>query len=270
MKKFFLTCMVLGLAACHNTPSNKGDNQTSLTSTDTLAIETLCDSSMRKIANTIYPELDSIECQRMAIIDFPAEGDNSALATNVREWIFDELNTSETSPKKALADILQWAAEGEESEVVYERTEIKKVFENDRVVSFLNVGEVMNVGAAHGYHYATGQSFRKTDGKLLGWNIFKTDHEQNVKIQQAITKELCKYFEVKNWNELKELLILSDDLTEVVPLPAAMPLIMGDSLVFDYQPYEIAPYAAGMPSAKIAIADLESELTPSAQRLLMK
>ena len=91
-----------------------------------------------------------------------------------------------------------------------------------------------------------------------------------MKIQQAITKELCKYFEVKNWNELKELLSLSDDLTEVVPLPAAMPLIMGDSLVFDYQPYEIAPYAAGMPSAKISIADLESELTPSAQRLLMK
>ncbi len=63
-------------------------------------------------------------------------------------------------------------------------------------------------------------------------------------------------------------LILPDD--GLVPLPAHSPWMEKDSLCFIYQPYEIASYAVGTISFKIAIKDVQAYLTKEAKELIEK
>ena len=56
--------------------------------------------------------------------------------------------------------------------------------------------------------------------------------------------------------------------TGVVPFPAWTPYPSEDGLVFTYQQYEIAAYAAGMPEFTIPFADLLQYLTPEAKALV--
>lgn len=54
----------------------------------------------------------------------------------------------------------------------------------------------------------------------------------------------------------------------VVPFPAWTPYPSEDGLVFTYQQYEIAAYAAGMPEFTIPYADILPYLTPEAKALV--
>ena len=56
--------------------------------------------------------------------------------------------------------------------------------------------------------------------------------------------------------------------TGVIPFPAWTPYPSEDGLVFTYQQYEIASYAAGMPEFTIPYADLRPYLTPEAKALV--
>ena len=65
--------------------------------------------------------------------------------------------------------------------------------------------------------------------------------------------------------ELDNILFLE---TGIVPLPAWTPYPSEDGLVFTYQQYEIAAYAAGMPNFTIPFTDLLPYLTAEAKALL--
>ena len=102
---------------------------------------------------------------------------------------------------------------------------------------------------------------RRTDGKCpccsvagnaLGKCQFVVD----------ISKKLEDSFEVANWKDLKECLILND-YEDKVPLPKNPPYLKGDTLMFVYQQYEIAAYAYGLPVAAIPLKDLKGMLSPS-------
>ena len=56
--------------------------------------------------------------------------------------------------------------------------------------------------------------------------------------------------------------------TGVVPFPAWTPYPSEEGLVFTYQQYEIAAYAAGMPEFTIPYADILPYLTPEAKALV--
>ena len=55
---------------------------------------------------------------------------------------------------------------------------------------------------------------------------------------------------------------------EINALPANEPWIETDSVVFCFQPYEIASFAAGMPLCKIALTDLKPYLSEKGKSLL--
>ena len=71
----------------------------------------------------------------------------------------------------------------------------------------------------------------------------------NAKLLSYIKRGLMEYFEARSIEELYDNLQLSD--TKDVPLPQHGLWIEDGKVVFQYQQYEIACYAAGLPGGSI-------------------
>ena len=88
-------------------------------------------------------------------------------------------------------------------------------------------------------------------------------------IQPLLRKGIAQYFSEGGMEiaqeELDNYLSLE---TGVVPFPGWTPYPGEDGLVFTYQQYEIAAYAAGMPEFTVPYADILPYLTPEAKALL--
>ena len=96
----------------------------------------------------------------------------------------------------------------------------------------------------------------------MGYDLFENPEQLKGIISKSIEKQ---YFEPNNTEE-EEYLFEPD---ETFQLPTNEPWIETDSVVFCYQPFEIAPYAAGMPLCKIAIDDLKPYLSEKGKSLLL-
>ena len=88
-------------------------------------------------------------------------------------------------------------------------------------------------------------------------------------IQPLLRQGLVGYFGDAdaqiNDSNLYEYLMLEGDL---IPLPSWQPYPCEDGLVFVYQQYEIAPYAAGMPAFTVPFDEIAPWLTPEARRII--
>lgn len=123
------------------------------------------------------------------------------------------------------------------------------------------------MGGAHGGITGEGCiSFDKSDGSRIA-QFLDPDCEED--LQPAIREGLCDYLsecglEV-DADSIEEYLLLDDD---IIPLPSWQPYPSADGLVFEYQQYEIAPYAMGMPSFTIPYEKVAAYLTPEAKKIL--
>lgn len=99
-------------------------------------------------------------------------------------------------------------------------------------------------GGAHGGSAVSCLTFDKHTGKrvkeVLPWKAEK-------QLQKEMRKGLCTYFGCKD-KELNDNLLLEDENSSFIPLPQESPYLTKDGVAFVYQQYEIAPYAAGMPT----------------------
>ena len=138
--------------------------------------------------------------------------------------------------------------------------------ETDRYVVFLSQDYVYLGGAHGGVTGRGGLTFGKKDGVLVDKML---DPACLDAIQPLLRKGLTKYFSDEDMEitqeELDNYLFLE---TGVVPFPAWTPYPSEEGLVFTYQQYEIAAYAAGMPEFTVPYADILPYLTPEAKALL--
>ena len=135
--------------------------------------------------------------------------------------------------------------------------------ETDKYVVFLSQDYVYLGGAHGGVTGRGGLTFGKKDGVLV-------DKMLDPACLDAIQPlGLTKYFSDEDMEitqeELDNYLFLE---TGVVPFPAWTPYPSEEGLVFTYQQYEIAAYAAGMPEFTVPYADILPYLTPEAKALL--
>lgn len=202
-------------------------------------------------------------------VAYPVEG-SEALLASIRKWISESLRVSEDPERKTVAysgsmdqgkSMLEFYAKEfigsinyddyvelpEEMECEMDFT-ITKEFENSDVVSF-NLQTYWFGGGAHGGTTIQGATFRKSDGKQLGWDMLASKKA----MKGEIVAGLKKFLEVKTDKELMESLLLPvetdvDQLsTKDIPYPQTAPWISGEGLVLMYQQYEICSYAQGMP-----------------------
>lgn len=126
--------------------------------------------------------------------------------------------------------------------------DIKRVDEDTTHVSYQTTGYVY-LGGAHGLGFKDGITIDKRDGHRT--NFVK----DSPGLRRMITEQLHKTYSDIHFND------------EPVPMPSAAPYLNDGKIVFVYQPYEIGPYAIGMPECSFYPYEIEKFLTEEGKRI---
>lgn len=100
---------------------------------------------------------------------------------------------------------------------------------------------------------STMETLRRSDGKVMRWNDWFTDPD---KVRPIIEEYMHDQNEDVEFD------------TYELPLPADEPYLTPGVLHFDYQQYEAAAYAYGMPSCEIPVNVLLPYMTTAAKNLV--
>lgn len=199
---------------------------------------------------------------------YPADGPKN-LVDSVRMWINTRLGLKDTiiadgakAARLALVqqldsnkvDLAEMAKAFPDYQTQYVTLgEISPVFETEKVLTY--TGSIYTyTGGAHGSTVSFGSTFRTDNGKALGWDIFQPDSLPAIK---NMVKEAIKTQYFKAGNDFSDYLLVKES---EFPLPQTAPIFVKDGIEFIYQQYEIAPYAAGMPSCVLPYPALISSL----------
>ena len=118
--------------------------------------------------------------------------------------------------------------------------------EQDSIVSYQTTTDCY-LGGAHGSYVVQYYNFDKASGKLLSIkDIVPADKEKAV--LKAMAEQLCEDWEAKDLADLQEKtgITMLGDLYLIDNF-----LFKGDSILFLFNQYEIAPYAAGLISVTV-------------------
>lgn len=199
-------------------------------------------------------------------VDCPTDGGREVIA-EINNWICERLDDKPHFHANDLKNYIQSGAQDDleglkemaiESELDFECTfessiSITLEYENSDFVTF-SCNDYKYWGGAHGMTYVYYQTFRKSDGKRMDWDLLKGVDE--AAIVKAIKADLKEYFEAADDEELLgELLIEAEDYYNNFPLPVTPPYLMNTGVEVIYQLYEITPYVAGTPSATVLMMD---------------
>lgn len=245
MKKLFILCALFSLVVvgCNRTKENPNEVK--------VKIYTLCDS--------VFLENDyGKDYSRYTMnIELPVTK-NDSLRRNILHWILEPGTEDYIAFFNADKDRF-FAEEGDEPNSEFDGNYTLSE-QTDLYVTYIAEGYAFT-GGAHPNPWYYGTSFSKLDGSVIGYDMFDDPNQLVEIISDNIRKQ---YFDNIN-NEEEEYLFEPD---EYFPLPTNQPWIETDSVVFCYGPFEIAPYAAGMPLCKISKHDLLPYLSKKGKSLL--
>lgn len=132
------------------------------------------------------------------------------------------------------------------------QTSLRRTYEDDRVVGYEASGYAY-MGGAHGLQFCEGATFDKSTGRRL------TLVGSSNALLRLVTTRLRRNMDLEEGLHFAE---------EPVPMPKAAPYLTGEGKIkFVYQPYEIGPYAMGMPSCEFYPWELEKWLTDDGKML---
>lgn len=310
MKRHITIIMVAALlfAACGHRASQQ--RAEAIDSVENSESTTENSESTEFAADSIGLEREDAMASVKASVAWPTSG-NETLLKNIRHYICEELANDpmmEGKPKvkmyedgksavtarvnwqyKELSDMWkQSKEEGFGGDMSYSNFINIFVAENaERYVTYMTNSEGFT-GGAHGFASSGGVTFRKSDGKVIGYrteirnsgdDIVTEIKDQTLfrdakspKLAAVIKEGVRSYFkecmaEVDTDEQLSEQLIEVEDVNRI-PLPSNAPLFTKRGLVFAYQQYEIAPYAAGMINFIVAYDKIKPLLTDEAQSLI--
>lgn len=232
-----------------------------------------------KIETSVIRCADSIKTKDYVVrvsmeADFPKKSD-AAVANSIQEWISEQLGNTYSGAYakgknmlkhyvgKQLKELDAWE-NGMPGEIYYD-VRIRKIYETDLLVTYEYAMEGY-FGGAHGARVVQGVTFRKMDGRRMDWSIFLNDKSTEVltMITEAIQKQ---YFQMEDKKEFHQQLLI-DEYQELLPRPMSYPMYVQDGIRITYDQYEIAPYAAGIPSCVLSYVAVKPLLSVTGQLLL--
>ena len=145
-----------------------------------------------------------------------------------------------------------------------DETSVVKLAENDKYVTYF-VTHDLYLGGAHGSQMLDGVTFRKCDGRRIGWDVFTGRYDEN--FANLVKNGLKEYWQISSDKELKSYFLDENDFYSV-PLPECAPLFTEDGVRFVYNEYEIAAYASGRPSFTVPYSEIGDYMMVTAKRLL--
>lgn len=219
--------------------------------------------------------LDSGICHA-EVVSYTLKNAGKALTNSVNEWTSEVLGNSYTgdySDSKKMITYYVNETLRSLQEIVAEDTEGGLSLFRNFYISKMNEGKyylTMSffcdefIGGFHGLFTLSGVTFRKSDGRRIGWDVFFTYRDG---FEELMTDSLKAYFGVDTDEELRNQL-LKDNEYPLVPLPRCGPLFTTKGVLFQYQSYEITSYANGMPNFILPYEQLKPYMTETARRLV--
>lgn len=275
---------------------------------DSTSVDSLVSADSIAFCTVMYEDTLTLEAsisEKMKV-DFPVPEAEGILADSLRAYLTDRIahrffpswvgDAPEFSFEYKVGEeqeyLSAYAAEGMKQMVDAVKSMAEEGFsagyENDYTASValqtrkyvtLEESYSLYTGGAHGAFIASGVTFRKSDGKRMGWDLF--DMSKKAQIVALIKDELRGYFAFAEGQppvseeELMEQLQLWDDpdtpeneLEYGIPLPASEPYVVRDGIAFVYQQYEIASYACGLPSGTLSFEKVRELLSEEGRALL--
>ncbi len=205
-----------------------------------------------------------------------------SMATNMqdtRESLFqptaEELASGTALAKRYVEAMLEQARcdfsgiEEQEVSTSYEYScSFSPSFESDSLTTY-SMGIYVYFGGAHGGVLGLEQTFVNNTGlRLTADNVFIPDSIP--RLTGLLRRELWEQYFKEGTSEgatLRDALLIDPDSLR---LPSAAPAFLADGVAFCYQQYEIACYAAGMPSCIIPYSEIRPMIRPSVRPLLPK
>lgn len=232
------------------------------------------------------------------LVQWPTGGD-SALVGSARQFICDVCGIQNAAFKGSRAEwrdvadaeynglVEGWNGTYGDSEEggpsFMSTTEVVLLAETAGFVTFY--GETSSyTGGAHGMAVHVGRTFRKGDGRAIGYETDMDDHfnvehkddnlfanTESPALYKLIKDGVHSYFKacgqpMADDAELAD--FLQVDNVNRIPLPGNAPYLTKTGVVFCYTQYEIAPYAAGMITFEIPYGRMREFLTDEAASLI--
>ena len=174
-----------------------------------------------------------------------------------KQYLDEDTTITEEERKQRMIDTPQWE---HESKIIKEYETPKHTVYEHNTYQYL--------GGAHGGVGGCGSLTFDATGKKI--DKFFVDGAEK-RMQKLLIKGLMNYFNEDN----AEKPLTEEDVREylqiegnIIPLPERAPYLSADGVVLTYQQYEIAAYAAGMPSFIISYNDAMPFLTDEVKALI--
>lgn len=199
-------------------------------------------------------------------MEYPISG-NPILTRNIMEWINESLGgryKGDLKNGQALVDFYGKEVEFDSEYNTEEKVNVKLITQTSKYVTF-EFETYSYAGGAHGMGYTICATFRKDDGRKLGWDMFS-----NYEGLQAVIKQGLKtYFGVYTDSELEGVLLLPGGNTiNSLPMSSTDPWVTPEGITFHYNAYDIASYSAGEPTFTIPAEKIRNCLTSTAIDLI--
>lgn len=260
-----LSALCSAIVSCKKTAEEADEEEdeetVDQTSSDTLRYEIVkFDSTWNAQEEFLSDYTIGIEAR----LEVPSSKQNPKLAKSIMKWACGNISESyEGDPTDAMA-LLQHHVSMITEE--YNEFELLKENETEDYVSYVLNGYTYYAGAAHGLPYLWGATFRKSDGRQI--ELLSKDNK--AELDKLVREGLMEYFEVKSVKELEDILMVDyeeEGSNRYLPEPNTT-WITDKGLAFLYEPYEIASFADGMPTAIIPLKKAAAILSPEAKKML--
>lgn len=297
MKRAFLIAatVALALASCSDNKTKAGSDADSTATADSATLDTIQSKpAMALTTNTFkytkkdktaeitveieYPTAgDPTLCEAirkktlsLAEHNFPGDKDNGRAVTNyLGKSAYDNAHAMWEETDKANKET---AVDGTDFEYTPQppyaaEIKVKKIAETDKYIT-LSISSYEYLGGAHGSTAMQGITYSKLDGKEINDRMLKNSRPKG--LNDIIKKGLKRYFAecgttIKSDADLTDQLLLEDGKSvNDLPLPAEGLYITPQGIVFTYGQYEIAPYAAGIPTFTVPFEQLKPYMTYAA------
>ena len=275
MKKilFPIACILAAMfcVSCGLVPEGISENDSDSLALDSIA---LGDMEFRTEQRTFTDSLEQngVNASYTVTLDVPVAG-NPVLVDSIKQWLSYRLgNTYEGEQtfdnemlKHYATEYFQTCDEDGLFEGLGAYLEFSATLLTD-TAGFITyeVEGYDYTGGAHGMPFNYGVTFSKEDGSQIGWDIFA----DTTSLTPLFKAGVADYFEEVDISDLSDFLF--DGVEEDFPLPGTSPRMTSEGVGFIYGAYEIAPFAAGMPSGVIPYKKVEKKLSDKAKKLLKK
>ena len=249
---------------------------TSQNDSDSLVLDSIALGDMEFKTET-KEFVDSLEQNDVNInytlrLDVPVSG-NPVLVDSVKTWMHGllgksyegEVNFDEEMLKYYATEYFQLCDEDDlfNGLGAYQELSVSMAADSANFLTY-EVSAYDYTGGAHGMPCYYGVTFDKETGSKMEWDIFA----DTTKLAPIVKEYIANYFEEVADGFSEDCLF--DGVYDDFPLPYTEPWLTPNGVKFVYSAYEIAPFAAGMPSCTVPYKKVEKYFSEKAKNLLQK